>query len=210
MVRMIHTAGTHVKSKKVAQGEATRRVLLATARELFGAKGYADTSLDEIVHASGVTKGALYHHFSGKEALFRAVFESVKQDLSRFVAEALMPPEPWESLLAGCRTFIEVHTDPAVQRIVLLDARSVLSWETWHEVDSKWGTVILRAALRRLTNHGMIRPEPLNVLAAILSGALTEACMLVPNADDPSAARAEAIAVVERLLNGLRLAPAAP
>ena len=199
----------YVKSKKVAHGEATRHALLATARELFGAKGYAETSLDEIVHASGVTKGALYHHFSGKESLFLAVFESVKQELSRIVAEAQMPPEPWESLLAGCRTFIEVHTDPAVQRIVLLDARSVLSWEAWHEVDSKWGTVILRAALRRVTNHGIIRPEPLNSLAAILSGALTEACMLVANAEDPDAARAEAIGVIERLLRGLQVAPGA-
>ena len=204
---MIHTTGTHVKSKKVAQGEATRRALLVAARELFGAKGYAETSLDEIVHASGVTKGALYHHFSGKEKVFLAVFESVKQELSRVVAEAQMPPEPWESLLAGCRTFIEVHTDPAVQRIVLLDARSVLSWEAWHEVDSKWGTVILRSALRRATNHGIIRPEPLNYLASILSGALTEACMLVANAEDPGAARAEAIGVVERLLHGLLVSP---
>jgi hypothetical protein len=69
--------------------------------------------------------------------------------------------------------------------------------------------VILRAALRRVTNHGIIRPEPLNSLAAILSGALTEACMLVANAEDPSAARAEAIGVIERLLLGLQISPGA-
>lgn len=202
---MIHTDGTLVKSKKVAQGEATRDALIAAARELFGSKGYADTSLDEIVRASGVTKGALYHHFTGKEGLFRVVFESVKQELSRAVAEVQMPPTPWESLLAGCRTFIELHTDPAVQRIVLLDARAVLSWEAWREVDRQWGTVILRAGLRRGMTRGILEPQPLNSLAAILSGALTEACMLVANADDPATARIEAIGIVERLLQGLRV-----
>ncbi len=204
---MIHTDGTLVKSRKVAQGEATRASLVATARDLFGSNGYAETSLEEIVQASGVTKGALYHHFSGKEELFRVVFQSVKQELSRAVAEATcqMPPSPWESLLAGCRTFIEVHTDPAVQRIVLLDARAVLSWEAWREVDGQWGTVILRAALRRGITRGILEPQPLNSLAAILSGALSEACMLVANADDPATARAEAIAIVERLLQGLRV-----
>lgn len=71
-------------------------------------------------------------------------------------------------------------------------------------MDSKWGTVSLRPALWRVTNHGIIRPAPLKSLAAILSGALTEACMLVANAEDPDAARAEAIGVIERLLRGLQ------
>lgn len=52
--------------------EATRRAVLAAARSLFGRKGYAQTSLDEIADAARVIKGAVYHHFVGKEALFRA------------------------------------------------------------------------------------------------------------------------------------------
>lgn len=206
---MMHTESTRVKSRKVAQGEATRLALLDAARRLFGSQGYADTSLDEIVVAGGVTKGALYHHFSGKEELFRGVFQAAKQQLSRAVVEAHLDPDPWTSLLAGCRTFIEAHTDPAVQRIVLLDARAVLSWEAWHEVDSQYGTVILRSVLRRAVNHGLIEPQPLNSLATILSGALTEACMLVANADDPVAARAEATQIIERVLEGLRVPPKA-
>lgn len=206
---MMHTDSTHVKSRKVAQGQATREALLAAARELFGARGYAETSLEHIVLAAGVTKGALYHHFGGKEEVFRAVFRSVKQQLSRVVGESQWAPEPWTALLAGCRTFIEAHTDPGVQRIVLLDARAVLSWEAWRDVDSQYGTVVLRSGLRRAINHGFIEPQPLNALATILSGALTEACMLVANATDEEAARVEAIEIVERLLEGLRAAPRA-
>ena len=205
----MHTESTQVKSRKVAQGEVTRRALLDAARDLFGARGYAETSLDQIVAAAGVTKGALYHHFGGKEQLFRAVFRSVKQELSRVVAAAQWQADPWTALVAGCRTFIEAHTDPGVQRIVLVDGRAVLSWEAWHEVDSEYGTVILRSALRRAINHRLIEPQPLNSLATILSGSLTEACMLVANADDPGAARREAVAIVESLLQGLRVSPGA-
>lgn len=205
----MHTDGTQVKSRKVAQGEATRKALLDAARDLFGARGYAETSLDQIVAAAGVTKGALYHHFGGKEQLFREVFRSVKQELSRVVAAAQWQPDPWEALLAGCRTFIEAHTDPGLQRILLLDGRAVLSWEAWHEVDSEYGTVILRSALRRALNHGLIEPQPLKSLATILSGSLTEACMLVANAEDPGAARREAVAIVERVVQGLRVSPGA-
>ncbi len=204
---MMHTDGTQVKSRKVAQGEATRQALLDAARALFGSQGYADTSLEQVVLAAGVTKGALYHHFGGKEQLFGAVFRSVKQELSRVVAAAQWGPDPWQALLAGCRTFIEAHTDAGVQRIVLLDARAVLSWEAWHDVDSQYGTVILRSVLRRAVNDGLIEPQPLNSLATILTGALTEACMLVANADDPLSARVEAFQIVERLLEGLRVRP---
>jgi AcrR family transcriptional regulator len=185
------------------QGIATRQTLLDTARGEFGTQGYAGASLDEICSAAGLTKGALYHHFRNKEDLFRVVYETVKQDLSRAVAQAQMPPDPWESLLDGARTWIEVHTEPAILRF-LLDARAVLSSEAWHEVDRKWGTVIVRAALRRAMNHGVIAALPLVPLASIVAGTYTEACLLVAHAEGSDVARKEAILIVERLLEGLR------
>jgi AcrR family transcriptional regulator len=193
-------------SLKVVQGEATRKALLAAARELFGTLGYAETSLDAIAGAAGVTKGAFYHHFSGKEQLFQLVFEDVKRELSSHLAPVLQSADPWEGLVAACRTYIETHTDPAVQRIVLLDARSVLSHEAWRKVDSQWGAVFFRAAFRRAMNRGIIVPLPLNTLAMIVTGALAEACLVVANSDDPAAARGEALAVIELLLQGLRSA----
>lgn len=218
------------KTKKVEQGDATREALLAAARELFGRHGYAETSLDGIVQAAGVTKGAFYHHFSGKAEIFLRVLEALKKDLSRaaFVthvrqdasgdvratspARAAFTPvteqdgaEVWRDLLERCRRYIELHTDPQVRRIVLLDARSVLSWEAWNRVENEYGVVLLRADLRRLTHRRLIRPLPLHALAMLLAGALNEACMLVANAEDPSRALDEAMAIIERFLEGLRM-----
>ncbi len=189
---------------RAQQGEATREALLAAARELFGTRGYGETSLDAIVAAAGVTKGALYHHFSGKEELFGAVFEQVKRELSSQIAPALQTEDPWTGLVDACKTYIEIHTDPAVERIVLLDARAVLSPDAWRRVDGQWGAVMFRGAFRRAMNRGVFVRLPLNTLAMIVTGALAEGCLLVADAEDPDAVRAEALSVVVQLLQGLR------
>lgn len=193
------------------QGEATREALLVAARHLFGTRGYAETSLDAVVAAAGVTKGALYHHFSCKEELFEAVFEQVKRELSAQIAPALQtyrrdpgPEDPWPGIVEACRTYIEIHTDPAVERIVLRDARAVLNPDAWRRVDGEWGAVMFRGAFRRAMNRGVVVRLPLNTLAMIVTGALAEACLLVADAEDPETARSEALGVVLQLLAGLR------
>ena len=143
------------KSRKLEQGDATRDALVEAARQLFGTQGYADTSLDAIVRRAGVTKGALYHHFSGKESLFRAVYEVVKKDLSQTLSGTLGLQDDaavWRDLLDRCRDYIQAHTEPCVQRIALLDARAVLSWNEVQRIESTHGVVLIRAALRRATN----------------------------------------------------------
>jgi len=112
--------------RKQARSQATRAQLLAAARTLFGSRGYADTATDDVVRAAGVTRGALYHHFANKKALFRAVFEQIKQEQSEAICSALLSDDPWQALLAACQTMIDLNLDPAVQQIVLRDARAVL------------------------------------------------------------------------------------
>ena len=189
---------------KIVQGEATRDALISAARELFGTRGYSETSLDVIAATAGVTKGALYHHFSGKEELFALVFEAVKRELSSHLAAVLLDADPWMGIVAACRTYIETHTDPTVKRIVLLDARAVLNPEAWRRVDGQWGAVMFRGAFRRAINRGIFVPLPLNTLAMIVTGALAEACLLVADAEDPDAMRNEALNVVVQLLHGLQ------
>lgn len=216
-------------SRKVEQGRATREAMLAAARELFGTHGYADTSADDIVRGAGVTKGAFYHHFAGKQEAFLRVFEEVKKELSRaaFVvhidhekntgaageaprAEALKPIDRqdnatvWSDLHASCRKYIELHTDPAIRRIVLVDARWVLPWDELQRIENDYGAVILRADLRRAMNRGLVQRLPLRSLAMILTGALNEACILVANAPEPEHALGEAIEIVGQLIEGLR------
>jgi AcrR family transcriptional regulator len=201
----MQTNGMEVKSKKAAQGEATRAALVAAGRQLFGTQGYATTSLEEIVVAAGVTKGALYHHFSDKEALFKTVFEQVEREVSDEAVVEFNQPDSWAALVVGCRLWVEAHLDPQVRQIVLNDARGVLGWEAVRAIETRFSAVAVRGALRKAMHAGVIERKPLRPLALMLTGALSEACLYVADAEDPDAAREEVAALVVDLLSGLRI-----
>jgi len=194
---------------KSVKAEATRRSLIAAARDLFGEQGYASTSVDEIARRAGVTKGALYHHFRDKDDLFRAVVEDVKRDVTDVVGAAFLSAttaenETMQSVVLGCRAFIEAHLDPAVQRISIIDARSVLDATTRRALDARYEVAVVRGAFRRAMRLGAVERQPLVPLAHIVAGALAEACAYIAEAEDAAEARTEANALIERLLDGLR------
>jgi len=202
----MHTPGTDVKDKRVAQGDATRAALVGAARHLFGEQGYADTSTDEIVARAGVTKGALYHHFRGKDDLFAVVFEQVQHEVSDQAVAQFLRPDSWDAVVGGCALWIDAHLDPSVRRIVMQDARAVLGWDHVREIENRFGAVALRGALRKAMHAGVLEPAPLRPLAQLLMGALEEACAYVADADDPEVARAEVNALIVQLLSGFRVA----
>jgi len=194
-----------IKDRRVAQGEATRSALVGAARELFGGQGYGATSTEEIVALAGVTKGALYHHFSDKEDLFRAVFEQLQRETSDQVVQEFLQPDPWEALVAGCRLWVDAHLDPAVRQIALIDARAVLGWDAARSIETRFSTVALRGALRKAMHAGVLVRQPLRPLALMLTGALGEACQYLAEAQDTEAARREVGCLIVSLLSGMRV-----
>ena len=190
---------------KAEQADSTRTALGAAARQLFTERGYAATSTTEIVERAGVTRGALYHHFAAKEDLFRAVFEQLEDEVTKHVAkEALTSADPLEQLRRGTRAYLDACIDPAVQRVVLLEGPSVLGWQTWQEIEQRYGYGLVVAGVEAAIGAGLIAAQPVEPLAHVLFGALTEAGMVVARADEPGAARAEMEAAMDRLLDGLR------
>jgi AcrR family transcriptional regulator len=194
-----------VTPTKAEQADATRAALSAAARQLFTERGYAATSTTEIVERAGVTRGALYHHFAAKDELFRAVFEQLEGEVTKHVAEeALTSTDPLEQLRRGTRAYLDACIDPAVQRVVLLDGPSVLGWETWQEIEQRYGYGLLLAGVEAAIAGGLVSVQPVEPLAHVLFGALTEAGMVVARADEPLTARADMEAAMDRLLDGLR------
>jgi AcrR family transcriptional regulator len=193
------------KDKREAQGDATRMALLAAAREMFGESGYAATSIEEVAARAGVTKGAVYHHFGGKATLFQEVYEQVMHEVSDRVVSVFLDPDHWRAVTEGCQLMIDAQLDPAVRRIALHDARSVLSWDVVHLIESRYGAVGIRGALRKAMHGGVIEVQPLRPLALLLAGAISEACFYVADADDPVVAREEVGRLIVRILEGLRV-----
>jgi AcrR family transcriptional regulator len=208
----MHTVSMEVKGRgdqRLIQGEETRTALIAAARELFGDQGYAATTLDEIAARTGLTKGAVYHHFGGKRELFQAVFEQVQREVSDRVVTVFLEPDHWWALTEGCQLMIDAQLDPAVQRIALHDARSVLGWDTVRSIENRYGAVGIRGALRKAMQGGVIQQQPPRPLALMLAGAIAEACFHVADAADPVAAREEVRVLIVRFLEGLRVPVAA-
>jgi AcrR family transcriptional regulator len=163
----MHTVSMEVKGRgdqRLIQGEETRTALIAAARELFGEQGYAATTLDDIAARTGLTKGAVYHHFGGKRELFQAVFEQVQREVSDRVVTVFLEPDHWWALTEGCQLMIDAQLDPAVQRIALHDARSVLGWDTVRSIENRYGAVGIRGALRKAMQGGVIQPQPASTL----------------------------------------------
>lgn len=195
-----------VKSRKLEQSRATRAALIRTARKLFARLGYAATDIETVARRTRVTRGALYHHFKDKRDLFSAVFDLEEQKLSQTVATAASTQSgAWDGMLAGCNAFLDACLDPAVQRIVLIDALAVLGWERWRAIDTKYNLRLLTAALQGAVDQGIIAPAPIDSLAHLLIGALTEAAIFIAHADDKAAARRQVGENVEQLLSGLRM-----
>ena len=195
-----------VKSRKLEQSQATRAALIKTARKLFARLGYAKTDIETVARRTRVTRGALYHHFKDKQDLFSAVFDLEEQKLAQIIGEAAASqPNAWDGMLAGSNAFLDACLDPAVQRIALIDALAVLGWERWREIDTKYNLRLVMAALQAAMDEGIIAPAPIDSLAHMLIGAITEAAMFIAHADDKPAARRAVGANVVQLLSGLRI-----
>ena len=189
---------------RVEKGKATRDALVTVARELFGERGYDGTSIGAVLGAAGVARGALYHHFATKEELFDAVLDReiarVSAVATEAAAEALRSSGPLDSLRAGCATWLRVALDPAVQRIVILDPPAVVGWKRWRELDESHTLGGLRANLAVLAAEGRIAESEVDTFAHMLLAAVTEAALLIAQADDPEAALASGQAAVDTLL----------
>ena len=157
---------------KAERALATRTALLAAARDLFAADGFAATSTETILAATGVTRGALYHHFADKQALFAAVCESLHAEAEQVIeVNADAAANAFDALVAGCLSFLDFMIRPEIRRILILDAPSVLGWEAWNEMDRRHGFGLLVQGVSEAVAEGSLAGEP-ETLAVMINGAL--------------------------------------
>lgn len=192
---------------KVPGVSSTRRALITQAEKLFTTQGYASTSLDTIVKKAQVTKGALYHHFSGKQAVFEAVFEKIEGDAAKRIRKQLRGVrDPWEKAMTGLHAFLEVVQDPGYQRVVIQEGPAVLGYERFREQEerSSFGLVqeMVRAVLDETASN--LSDAEVQTFSRIFWGALSAAGESVSDAADPKAIVAQVESAVALILAGLR------
>lgn len=200
------SAQPRVRRTQADRSAATREALVAAGRRLFAAQGFADVPTDAIAAEAGVTRGALYHQFADKVALFDAVVDAVEADIARRLAEHAVASgvtDPVDGMRLAIRAWLEICVEPESYRIALLDGPSVLGWARWRELCQKHVFGLTEVMLAQGMEAGRIRRQPVRALAHILMGASDEAALYVAEAADQPRARAEMTEVIDQLIEGI-------
>ena len=193
-----------------ARSAATRDALLQVAREQFATHGYAGVGTEAIVRAAGVTRGALYHQFADKEALFAAVFEAVEAEVMARIDAAVATSglaDVIELMKLGADTWLDACSDPAISRIILVDAPAVLGWERWREIGLGYGLGMVQGLLTHAISIGRIAEQPVEPLAHVFIGALDEATLYAVRSADREVALREVRAVLRAMIDAFALSP---
>jgi AcrR family transcriptional regulator len=186
---------------KAERGLTTRQGILEAATRLFAEHGFAGVSIEAVLAATRLSRGALYHHFAGKEALFEAVVEAVETDVcQKVIARSAGARDAVRAVAAGGEAFLELAQDPAVRQIVLIDAPSVLGWAKWREIEARYGFGLLKASLARAAAEGALAADKVDIFAHILLASLSEVALMIATADDQATAAAEAKDAMATLL----------
>lgn len=194
------TAERRAQTDRIAE---TRAKLVAAARKAFAAQGYAATSMDGLCAAAGLTRGALYHHFGGKEGMLEAVVVQIDGEIgARLDTLHASIPDPWDAFQGCCLGYLDMALEPEIQRIVLRDAAAVLG-QRFRDIDAMSAIDGMARALEGLMVAGRIRRADPEALARLLNGAMIDAALWIAASPEPEDALAQSHAALKAILDGL-------
>ena len=186
--------------------EKTHNAILEAAKGIFGERGFGATTMDDIAAGAGVAKGAVYHHFPTKEALFEAVFDQVSRDLVDDLDRVTRAEkDTLAAMAAGTQAYFRACSRGPVGQIILRDGPAVLGWERWRDIDARHFGGKFPRALTAAMDAGLIAPQPVEPLARLLLGAVTEAAVACSGSHDIGKAGADYARAFQSLVDALRI-----
>ena len=186
--------------------KTTQTAIVKAATRIFGERGFAAATMDEIANGAAVAKGAVYHHFPTKEALFEAVFEQVSLELvSELDRISRVEKDALAAMAAGTQAYFAACSKGSTGQIILRDGPAVLGWERWREIDARHFGGKFPRALAAAMDAGLIARQPVEPLARLLLGAVTEAAVACSAGPDIGKTGTEYARAFRSLLDALRL-----
>jgi AcrR family transcriptional regulator len=195
------------KSRRELYSEATRAALLETATAMFAERGFARTSLDDIAVATQVTRGAVYHHFASKQAVFESVFDALERDMTeRIAAAAVGQPDAWQASMAALDAFLDLCCEATYGRLCWLEGPLALGWERWMDYEKKYAYALIDGFVQAARESGLIAPVPVPITSQLVFHLLGGAGRTIAEAPeaDRRTVRDECAATMRRMMNGLR------
>jgi AcrR family transcriptional regulator len=183
--------------------DATRGAIVDAAKELFAERGFEQTSVADILELAGISRGALYHHFSAKEDVFAEVFVMTSSAALRRAVERVPPDAaPLDALVAGCLSWLDAVKDPAIHRILFVEGPTALGWERVRTLEEATSLRLMRAGVRRAVEAKEITVPSADLSARLLNGLLAEAALTLQGAS--AARRRDVRALVAAMVKGLQ------
>ena len=160
------------------RSDATRSRLLEAFRQSVLSRGLEGTTTQLVLAETGLSKGALYHHFRSKDEIIEALYttESKAAIESAFDQSAVGKP-PLEHLKEGCMAWLDVVKDPDIAAILFKIGPFALGHERAREIENRHGIARLRALLEEARQHGAIRVDDPQLLAAFVNALVAEATL---------------------------------
>lgn len=198
-----------LRSRREEYSEASRQALIESARRQFGSAGFTATSLDDIALQARLTKGAVYHHFATKQALFEVVLTEIESETVAAITEAtrqanMKGVDPWTAALAGLDAFLERCLDPVYQRICFLEGPLALGFTAWWAAGEKNEIGLIHALFSNLRAAGLVETADIDTLTSLMYGALVSAALAIARSEEPVTTRDRVREVVIRTIWGLR------
>ena len=192
------------RSRRDEHTEATRQALLSAGRDIFARDGFQAASMEAISRAARVTRGAFYHHFEDKKALFDAVVVAMQIEAAETIqAHAKAQRKIWDRLTTGIDAYLDVCLEPAYGRIVIQEAPAILGNQRYREIEEAHPMALLGATLNALKRDGEIAFDDMSLLTRLLDAMICKVAIMLPDADDAKKLRKNAHKLFESLLAGL-------
>ena len=193
------------RSRREEYSEATRLALLHAAKTLFASQGYQATGIEAVAQAARVTRGALYHHFDDKKALFDAVIVDLQANAARVIAaRARAEPDKWQRLRVGTDAFLEVCLDPAYRWLVIQEAPAILGRKRYQEIDEAYPLGLMTATLMSLRRAGELTFDDPDLLSRMISAMICEVAQLLADSETPETLKPRVQEALDRILAAFR------
>jgi AcrR family transcriptional regulator len=193
------------KSRRDEYSEATRHALLSAGRDIFAKEGYQSAGIEAISRAARVTRGAFYHHFEDKTALFDAVVVLMQAEAAAKVEQkARAQSKEWDRLKAGIDAYLDVCVEPAYGRIVIQDAPAVLGHRRYRDIDEAYAMALLTRNLHALKRKGEIDFDDIELLSRMVDAMICKIALMLPESGDPKGLRENGQKIIQSLLGGFR------
>lgn len=195
------TKNAPTRSRRDENSDATRTDLVLAAKQAFAVQGFRKAAIESIAQQARVTRGAFYHHFTNKSAIFDAVVvELQKEAVEGILAKTRVLDDPWEILIVGTKVYLGIARDPIYNRLVVVDAPGVLGVERYRQIDDDYPVGLVIATVKSLHKKGILVGIDPEILGRMIAAITCEAASLLTTSTSPKKIEQTTLDLIERTL----------